>query len=90
MPRKKSPPPRRAVIPCAEPHLPAIRAIYNDAIVHTTALYEYEPRSEEVMREWFAARMRDGVPVLGIEWEPGVLAGFATWGPFRPRAAYKY
>ena len=28
--------------------------------------------------------------MIGIEWEPGVLAGFATWGPFRPRAAYKY
>ena len=42
------------------------------------------------MREWFAARQRVGVPVLGIEWEPGVLAGFVTWGPFRPRPAYKY
>ena len=42
------------------------------------------------MREWFAARQRDRVPVLGIEWEPGVLAGFVTWGPFRPRPAYKY
>ena len=28
--------------------------------------------------------------MIGIEWEPGVLAGFATWGPFRPRATYKY
>ncbi|MFM7109314.1 MAG: N-acetyltransferase family protein [Planctomycetaceae bacterium] len=90
MPRKKPPPPRRAVIACTEAHLPAIQAIYNDAILTTTALYEYAPRTEEVMREWFTARRRDGIPVLGIEWEPGVLAGFATWGPFRPRAAYKY
>ena len=42
------------------------------------------------MREWFEQRQRDEIPVLGIEWEPGLLAGFATWGPFRPRAAYKY
>ena len=90
MARRKPPPPRRAVIRCTEAHLPAIRAIYNDAILNSTALYEYVPRTEEVMRDWFAARTRDGVPVLGIEWEPGVLAGFATWGPFRPRAAYKY
>jgi phosphinothricin acetyltransferase len=90
MARKKPPPPRRAVITCTEAHLPAITAIYNDAILTTTALYEYVPRTEEVMREWFATRSREGIPVLGIEWEPGVLAGFATWGPFRPRAAYKY
>jgi len=90
MPRKKSAPPRREVIACTASQLPAIRSIYNDAILNTTALYEYEPRTEEVMREWFADRERSGIPVIGIEWEPGVLAGFATWGPFRPRAAYKY
>ena len=90
MSRKKPAPPRRPVRPCTAEHLPAIREIYNDAILNSTALYEYAPRSEETMREWFAARQRDGTPVLGIEWEPGVLAGFVTWGPFRPRPAYKY
>ena len=90
MARKKPAPPKRAVIECTAAHLPAIQAIYNDAILNSTALYEYEPRSEEAMREWLAVRQRDRIPVLGIEWEQGVLAGFATWGPFRPRAAYKY
>lgn len=90
MSRKKPAPPRRPIRPCTAEHLPAIREIYNDAILNSTALYEYAPRSEETMREWFAARQRDGIPVLGIEWEPGVLAGFVTWGPFRPRPAYKY
>ena len=94
MPRKKPVPQKsaqkRAVIRCTPEHLPVIREILNDAIANTTALYEYAPRTEETMREWFAVRERDGIPVVGIEWEPGVLAGFATWGPFRPRAAYKY
>ena len=91
MPRKQNPPtPRRAVIRCTAPHLPVIQEILNDAILNTTALYEYAPRSAEAMREWLAVSVRDGIPVIGIEWEPGVLAGFATWGPFRPRAAYKY
>ena len=90
MPRKKPAPPRRPVIACSADHLPAIRAIYNEAILTSTALYEYSPRTAEVMHEWYETRRRDGIPVLGIEWEPGVLAGFATWGPFRPRAAYKY
>jgi len=90
MTRHKPPPSCRPVIPCTEAHLPAIREIYNEAILRSTALYEYEPRSEATMREWFASRLRGQVPVLGVEWEPGVLAGFVTWGPFRPRPAYKY
>lgn len=77
-------------MPCTTAHLGAIREIYNQAILTSTALYEYAPRSEAVILEWFESRMRDGVPILGVEWEPGVLAGFATWGPFRPRPAYKY
>ena len=90
MPRKKPVSPRRPVIRCTTVHLEAIREIYNDAIVNTTSLYEYVPRSAEMMQEWFGVRERYGIPVLGIEWEPGVLAGFATWGAFRPRPAYKY
>jgi phosphinothricin acetyltransferase len=78
------------VICCTPEHLPVIREILNDAILNTTALYEYAPRTDAMMRDWFADRERAGIPILGIEWEPGVLAGFATWGPFRPRAAYKY
>jgi phosphinothricin acetyltransferase len=90
MPRKRPPPPRRPVIRCTTAHLPAIQAIFNEAILNTTSLYEYAPRTDEAMREWLAVREKSGVPVLGIEWEPGILAGFATWGPFRPRPAYKY
>ena len=85
----RSPTPR-SVIDCTADHLPAIREIYNQAILHSTSLYEYHPRSEEVMQDWFAGRQRDGTPILGIEWDRGVLAGFATWGPFRMRPAYKY
>jgi phosphinothricin acetyltransferase len=76
------------VIHCGREHLEAIRGIYNHEIVHTTALYEYEPRSVETIVAWWAAKQAAGLPVLGIEAEPGVLAGFASWGPFRPFPAY--
>lgn len=76
------------VVACEERHLEAIRAIYNHEIAHTTALYEYEPRSGEVMAAWWAAKQAADLPVLGVEAEPGVLAGFASWGPFRPFPAY--
>lgn len=78
------------VISCGRQHVEGIRSIYNDAIVHTTALYEYAPRSAETMQAWMASKESARLPVLGIECEPGVLAGFATWGPFRSFPAYKY
>jgi L-amino acid N-acyltransferase YncA len=77
-----------AVIRCGREHLEAIRGIYTHEIVHTTSLYEYEPRSVETMAAWWATKQAAGLPVLGIEAEPGVLAGFASWGPFRPFPAY--
>lgn len=79
---------QHAVIRCGREHLEAIRGIYNREIEHTTALYEYEPRSAETMAAWWAAKQAADLPVLGIEAEPGVLAGFASWGPFRPFPAY--
>lgn len=81
---------RHVVIRCRERHLEAIRGIYNHEILHTTSLYEYEPRSVDTMAAWWAAKEAAGLPVLGIEAEPGLLAGFATWGPFRPFPAYQY
>lgn len=77
------------IVDCGPRHLEAIRAIYNDAILNTTALYEYEPRSVAVMEQWLAAKEAAGLPVLGVEVD-GVLAGFATWGQFRPYPAYRH
>ena len=81
---------RHAVIQCGLEHLEAMRGIYNHEILHTTALYEYEPRSAEAMAAWWATKQAAGLPVLGIETGPGALAAFATWGPFRAFPAYQY
>lgn len=77
-----------SVIRCGAEHLAAIREIFNHEILHTTALYEYEPRSPEVVAAWFAAKQAADLPVLGVVAATGELAGFATFGPFRPYAAY--
>jgi len=78
------------VIRCREDHLGAIRAIFNDAILNTTALYEYQPRSEATILAWWEAKQQAGYPVLGVEHADGSLAGFASWGPFRVFPAFKY
>ena len=77
----------RPVIACGERHLSEIRAIYNEAIENTTALYEDMPRSESMIADWFATKQQADLPVLGIE-QNGQLTGFATWGSFRPYSAY--
>ncbi len=74
----------------AEDHAGEIREILNDAIVHTTAIYDYHPRTPEDMVEWFRAKEEGEFPVLGAVDEAGDLLGFATYGVFRNWAAYKY
>lgn len=71
-------------------HAGAILDIFNHAIVNSTALYDYHPRTPESMVGWFAAKAEKGYPVIGLEDERGELMGFATYGAFRAFPAYKY
>jgi len=78
------------IITCThQDHAPAILAILNEAIVNSTALYDYKPRAPESMVTWFNAKQSGKYPVLGLE-EDGQLRGFASYGSFRPWPAYKY
>ena len=77
-------------IECGRERLEPIRAIFNDAIVNSTALYDYEPRSVAVMEAWFAAKAAGNLPVIGVLDESGELMGFGSYGPFRPHAAYQH
>lgn len=65
-------------------------AIFNDAIIHSTALYEYEPRSLQTVTTWFETTTKSGYPVIGIESDTGELMGFASYGVFRNKPGYKY
>lgn len=79
------------VVHCdAARHSAAILAIFNDAIVNSTALYDYQPRAPESMVTWFAAKAKGRYPVIGVEDESGALMGFASYGAFRAWPAYKY
>lgn len=80
----------RLVACTEEAHSGAILAILNDAIVHSTALYDYKPRTLENMAAWFATKRANGFPVVGAEDEDGRLLGFASYGTFRAFPAYKY
>jgi len=67
--------------------LEAILAIYNDAVINTTAVYDYQPRSLDAQRQWFAAKRAQNLPVVVAD-QDGMVVGFASFGPFRPWPAY--
>lgn len=71
-------------------HGASILAILNDAIVNSTALYDYRPRELASMTGWFDAKRSGGFPVWGAVDSAGSLLGFATYGAFRAWPAYKY
>jgi L-amino acid N-acyltransferase len=71
-------------------HGGAILEILNDAIVSSTALYDYRPRELASMTGWFEAKRAGGFPVWGAIDDAGTLLGFASYGSFRGWPAYKY
>jgi phosphinothricin acetyltransferase len=74
-----------------EEHLPGILAIYNHAVVHTTAIWNDLLVDLENRRQWWRGRTEAGFPVLvavGTEAGDNVL-GYASYGPFRAFDGYR-
>ena len=71
-------------------HGGAILGILNEAILTSTALYDYAPREPSSMQGWFEQKALGHFPVWGAFDDQGVLLGFATYGTFRAWPAYKY
>jgi L-amino acid N-acyltransferase len=78
-------------IKCTYPaHADAILDIFNEAIVNSTALYDYQPRQPESMTSWFKTKETGNFPVIGSIDSTNQLLGFASYGTFRNWPAYKY
>lgn len=73
-----------------ERHGKSILEIFNDAILNTTALYDYQARSMDDMGSWFETKRRGNFPVVGLENQNSDLMGFASYGRFRPQTAYMH
>ena len=79
------------IVECTEDeHGVAILEILNQAIVNSTALYDYQPRLPDSMKPWFEAKRKGTYPVIGAVNENDQLLGFASYGSFRAWPAYKY
>lgn len=84
------PTPTLKAISCDRRHAPEILDILNEAIVTSTALYDYKLRTPQMMEGWFDTKEKGRYPILGVEDENGKLLGFASYGSFRAWPAYKY
>lgn len=71
-------------------HADAMLEIFNDAILNSTALYDYAPWTGDTMVAWFEAKRAGRFPVIGVEDGGGRLMGFGSYGTFRARPACKY
>jgi len=77
------------IIDATEAHLPGILAIYNDAVAHTTAIWNEVLVDLENRRSWWQARIGQGYPVL-VAVEGEEVLGYASFGDWRAFDGYKY
>lgn len=67
--------------------LPRILALTNHEILTGTALWTIVPATPEGRAAWVAERQSVALPVLVVE-RDGQVAGFGSYGPFRPHDGY--
>ena len=72
-----------------EADLPAILAIYNDAVLNTTAIWNDDLVDLDNRRAWMAARTALGYPVLVAD-EAGLALGYGSFGDFRAFHGYRF
>ncbi|MDQ0650969.1 GNAT family N-acetyltransferase [Pseudomonas cedrina] len=72
-----------------ENDLPAIRDIYNDAVLHTTAIWNEQPVDLDNRLAWFTARQALGYPIL-VAVENAEVTGYASFGDWRPFEGFRY
>lgn len=78
------------IVDVGREHAGSILAIFNEAILASTALYDYKPRTLASMGPWFDEKVRGEFPVIGILDDTGRLVAFGSYGVFRARPANKY
>jgi phosphinothricin acetyltransferase len=73
----------------AEADIPAVAAIYGEAVRTGTASFELDPPSEAEMLRRFGSLAEGGFPYLVAE-KAGAVLGYGYAGPYRPRPAYRH
>src|SRR4029079_1386962 len=75
---------------CDRSYADQILAIFNEAILNSTALWDYKARTPAMMAAWFDVKEAGNFPVIGFVDEANRLVAFGSYGTFRAFPAYKY
>ncbi|BBT14654.1 GNAT family N-acetyltransferase [Metapseudomonas otitidis] len=70
--------------------LPGILAIYNDAVAHTTAIWNETQVDLANRQAWLAERRAAGFPVLAAVSPAGDVLGYATYGTWRSIEGFRH
>lgn len=70
--------------------LPAIRDIYNDAVLNTLAIWNEQTVDLKNREQWFHAREAQGYPVLVIVDSANTPLGYASFGDWRPFEGFRH
>jgi phosphinothricin acetyltransferase len=76
--------------PAQRADVPAILDIYNDAVLTTTATYDYEPRSLQHRIQWFDDHGKIGFPIFVAEDDSGKIAGWSSLSRYHDRKGYQF
>ncbi|HLV80241.1 MAG TPA: GNAT family N-acetyltransferase, partial [Chthonomonadaceae bacterium] len=76
--------------PATQDDLPGILAIYNDAVLHTTATADYEPHTLEKRARWFDDHARTQYPIFVAEESDGRVVGWSSLSAYHGRVGYRF
>ena len=69
---------------------PGILDIYNDAVLKTTATYDYEPRPLEHRLAWFDDHQRTGHAIFVAEAADGRIVGWSALNRYHDRMGFRF
>ena len=70
--------------------LPGILAIYNDAVLNTTAIWNEQPVNLDNRQAWYASRQTQAYPILVAVDAAGEVLGYSSFGDWRPFEGFRH
>ena len=76
--------------PATRNDLPGILDIYNEAVLNTTASYDYEPRTMEHRVTWFETHEQQRLPIFVAADDSAQILGWSSLSRYHDRKGYQF
>ena len=76
--------------PAVRSDCPGIVAIYNEAVLNSTASYDYEPQRLAQREAWFTDHQRGGYPMFVAVDEAGRIVGWSALSRYHGRVGFRF